>query len=115
LNAVVANPAVSQPTAVDFSPAGGIALVVNMASNDVTLLDAATRAGIRTVPVGSAPSGVAVAPDGTRAYVANDLSRTVSIIDMTVPANASVVGTVASTAETLPPNVANGKKLFFTS
>ena len=115
LNAVVFNPAVSQPTAVDFNPAGGIALVVNMASNDVTLMNAATRAEIRTVPVGSAPSGVAVAPDGSRAYVVNDLSRSVSIIDLTVPANASVVGTVVVTGETLPANVLNGKKLFFTS
>ena len=105
----------SQPTALDFTPNGGVALVVNQASNDVTILNAPTRTEIRNLAVGSAPDGIAVSPDGARAYVSNVLSRSVSVVAINPPVNATVVAEVSVTAETLPANVLNGKKLFFTS
>ena len=115
LNLIIASPAVSQPTALDFTPNGGVALVVNQASNDVTILNAPTRTEIRNLAVGSAPDGIAVSPDGARAYVSNFLSRSVSVVAINPPVNATVVAEVSVTAETLPANVLNGKKLFFTS
>jgi YVTN family beta-propeller protein len=115
LNLIIASPAVSQPVALDFTPSGGVVLVVNQASNDVTILAAPTRTEIRTLAVGSAPDGIAVSLDGARAYVSNFLSRSVSVLAINPPANAVVVSEVSVTGETLPANVLNGKKLFFTS
>jgi len=55
--------------------------VTNEKSNDVTVIDAATRAVVKTVAVGQRPRGVTVSPDGRRVYVANSNSDSVSIID----------------------------------
>ena len=115
LNLIVASPAVSQPVAIDFVPNGTAAVVVNQASDDVTIVAAATRTELRTVRVGSAPDGVAVSPDGARAYVSNYLSRTVSVLAISPPASAAVIGTIPVTSEPLPANILNGKKLFFTA
>lgn len=115
LNQIIATPGVSQPVALDFTPAGDIVIVVDMASNDVTILNATTRAEIRTVLVGDAPQGIAINPAGTRAYVSNLLSRTVSVLSINPPASAAVLSTISVTPETLPANILNGKKLFFSS
>jgi YVTN family beta-propeller protein len=106
---------VSQPTAVDFSPDGAVALIVNMASDDLVLMRAATRAETGILPVGSAPQGVAVTPDGGKAYVSNYLGRSVTVVSVADPAAASILKTVQVTAEPLPSSVINGKRLFFTS
>jgi len=105
----------SQPTGVDFSPNGATAFIANMASDDVAILNAATRTQITIVDVGSAPQGIAVTPDGTKAYVSNYLGRSVSVLSVANPGTASVLGTVAVTSEPLPAGVLNGKKLFFTA
>src|SRR2546426_12486130 len=55
--------------------------VTNEKSDDVTVIDAATRAVVRTIPVGKRPRGVAVSPDGRRVYVTNSNSDSLSVID----------------------------------
>lgn len=57
-------------------------LVVNNASNDVTILQAKDDALIATVAVGKAPSAVAVHSTTHTAYVANSGSASVSILDL---------------------------------
>src|SRR5206468_7000683 len=55
--------------------------VTNEKSDNVTVIDAATRKVIQTIPVGQRPRGVAVSPDGRRVYVANSNSDSLSVID----------------------------------
>src|SRR2546428_4662510 len=55
--------------------------VTNEKSDNVTVIDAATRKVIQTIPVGKRPRGVAVSPDGRRVYVTNSNSDTLSVID----------------------------------
>jgi len=55
--------------------------VTNEKSDDVTVIDAATRKVLKTVPVGKRPRGVTVSPDGRRVYVSNSNSDTMSVID----------------------------------
>ncbi len=45
-------------------------LVTNERSGDVSVIDAASRKVIQTIPVGTRPRGIAVSADGTRAFVA---------------------------------------------
>ena len=67
------------------------AYVVNVASNDVSVIDAAANTVVATIPVGREPNGVAVTPDGERVYVSNFEADTVSVIDA---ATRAVVGTI---------------------
>src|SRR2546425_2524640 len=55
--------------------------VTNEKSDDVTVIDAATRAVVGTIPVGKRPRGVAVSPDGRRGYVTNNNSDSLNVID----------------------------------
>src|SRR2546427_5047362 len=55
--------------------------VTNEKSDDVTVIDAATRTVVGTIRVGKRPRGVAVSPDGRRGYVSNSNSDSLSGID----------------------------------
>ena len=55
--------------------------VTNEKSDEVTVIDASTRAVIKTIAVGKCPRGVATSPDGRRVYVANSNSDSLSVID----------------------------------
>jgi YVTN family beta-propeller protein len=105
---------VGGPIAVDF--AGNRGYVANLHSNNVTVLGAnlvGNPTEIAVIPAGDAPYGVVAHPTLPYVYVANWLSR-----DVTVMGNGSlsVVTTVPSASgEVLPPQVLNGKKVFFTS
>lgn len=80
-NAVVATVPVGEyPQGVVVNPAGTAVYVANSDSNEVTVIDTATRA-TTTIPVGDNPVGIAVHPDGTQIYVANTDENTVSVID----------------------------------
>ncbi len=71
----------SGPRAMDFTPDGRYALVVNASSDDLVVIDAARRVeaplGLVRPLGGRMPEGVVVAPDGARAYV--DLRNTSSV------------------------------------
>jgi YVTN family beta-propeller protein len=55
--------------------------VTNMVSGTVSVINATTRAVIKTIPVGTEPFGCALSPDGKKLYVANQSSDDVSLID----------------------------------
>ncbi|MCP4686533.1 MAG: c-type cytochrome, partial [Desulfobacterales bacterium] len=105
-------PGVGLPFDAAISPDGGSVWVVNAASNDVTVVDAATRLRLAHVEVGDNPRGIVFNPDGTRVYVNNTLAGTVSVIDA---ATYTVLRTVAVTEIPLPPLLLTGKRLFHTS
>src|SRR5262247_1957750 len=82
--------------------------VTNEKSDDVTVIDAATRAPVGTVRVGKRPRGVAVSADGRRVYVANSNSDSLSVIDArtlevvnTVPAGIDPEGLTLARAGTM--------------
>src|SRR2546430_5981795 len=54
--------------------------VTNEKSDNVTVIDAATRKVIQTIPVGKRPRGVAVSPDRRGVYVPNSNSDTPNVI-----------------------------------
>lgn len=114
LDQVLSRP-VSQPCAIDFNANGNVAFIVNMASDDLAILNAVTRTQLALVDVGTAPQGVAVTPSGAKTYVSNQLGRSVTVVATANPAAASVLHTVSVTSETLSPAILNGKKLFFTA
>src|SRR5262245_45221671 len=60
---------VDTPVPKPTPPALG-AYVTNEQSGDLTVIDAATRAVVTTVPLGKRPRGIAVSPDHTTLYVA---------------------------------------------
>lgn len=103
----------SEPEALAFSPDGVTAYVVASASNDLLVIDVATRQLITLVrDVGDNPRGIVVQPDGTRAFIFNRLSPTVTVFDC---ATRTVVDSVSVSSDPLPSNIANGRRLFFTS
>lgn len=82
-------------------PRRTLAYVTNFDSDDVSVIDLATRAVVATIPVQPGPIGVAVSRDGARAFVASFQSGTLSIIDTaslrvhdTVPIGDSANGVV---------------------
>jgi YVTN family beta-propeller protein len=77
---------------VAVTPNGETAYVVNLGSNDVSVIDTADNTVTGTVAVGGDPSGVAITPDGNLAYVTNYSSNDVSVIDT---ADNTITGTVA--------------------
>lgn len=94
------------------STAGGKLYVVNAGSDDVSVIDLATRRAVAHIDVGSNPRGIALAADERVAYVNNTLSGTVSLIDTSTD---SVIATIRTTHIPLPPDILNGKILFHTS
>jgi YVTN family beta-propeller protein len=60
--------------------AAPFAYVANGGSNNVSVIDTATKTVVATVGVGLGPDGIAVTPEGTHVYVANSSSGTVSVI-----------------------------------
>lgn len=75
------------PSAVAVTPDGAFAYVVNVISNNVSVIDTTKQAVgdpqpvIATIPVGLNPLAVAVAANGAYAFVTNRDDDTVSVID----------------------------------
>lgn len=95
-----------------FSPDGSRLWVVNAGSNDVSVIDVGSRAGVAHVTVGANPRGIILSPDGGTAYVSNTLDGIVSVIDT---ATAQVTGVLTATHINMPPVLLRGKRLFHTS
>jgi YVTN family beta-propeller protein/VCBS repeat-containing protein len=81
------------PAGVAVSSDGSRAYVANWNSGNVSVINTATNAVIRTIAVGANPFGVAVSADGTRVYVSNYGSNTVSVLNPT--ASTALVTSIA--------------------
>ena len=79
-------------------------------SEDGTTIDFAAR-----IDLGHAPQGIVLSANGQRGYVANYLSRDVQVLKLSNPRMPPVIATIPVTGEALPPNIANGKRLFYRS
>jgi len=86
--------------------------VVNAASNDLTVVDIATRQRVAHIEVEYNPRGIVFSNDGKQAFVNNTLAGTVSVIDTT---SFQVTQTIQVTKLPLPPILLAGKRLFHSS
>jgi YVTN family beta-propeller protein len=113
-------------SAIAFSPNGRFAYVAHQGAGTVSTYDLSAASLIQPgdgntvtfnsrIDVGHAPQGIVVSADGTRAYVANFLSRNVQVLSLTNASAPTIISTVSVAAETLPPRIANGKRLFYRS
>jgi YVTN family beta-propeller protein len=65
-----------------FTPDGKRVFVSTLRGTDVAIFDAATRAEVKRVKVGTGAAGIQMQPDGSRAYVACTPDSYVAIIDL---------------------------------
>lgn len=68
------------PAEVTFSKDGKFAFVANAMSNDVTVIDVATKEVAKTIPVGANPVGAWMGSDGVM-YVDNEAGKSLTAID----------------------------------
>ena len=85
------NPLFVQGGGVAASPDGTRLYVTNYSSNNVSVIDAASKRVTRSVEVGASPVAVAVSPDGSKAYVANSFANSVSVINTKTFATTQIV------------------------
>jgi YVTN family beta-propeller protein len=71
----------ASPLEVLLSPSGARLYVLCQGSQEIRVLDAATYAVVKTIPVGREPRGFALSPDGARLFVTNSWDDTLSVID----------------------------------
>ncbi|WDF79208.1 beta-propeller fold lactonase family protein [Mucilaginibacter sp. KACC 22773] len=72
-------PTVATITATPVST--GFAYVTNFGEANITIINTATNAIVKTLGVNSTPLGIAVSPDGKRVYVTNEGINQVTVID----------------------------------
>lgn len=67
-----------------IAPDGRLLFTTHAGSDEVLVIDAASRAVVNTVtfPPGSAPTGATISPDGARLYVAARDLRSVGVVDV---------------------------------
>jgi len=94
------------PRDVAFTPDGQRVVVVHRDTDNVTVIDFATRQSVATIDVGDFPVDVEVAPDGSVAAVPNLGDDTVSIIDLATLTVAATVPVTQTTGEGQPYRVA---------
>lgn len=103
----VNNPAMAVP-----SRDGKQLYVVLSGSNLLEVVDVAAPHQpelVKFLAVGDNPQGIALNQEGTLGYVMNYLARSVTVIDL---AKLETIATIATTAETLQPEMLRGKILF---
>jgi YVTN family beta-propeller protein len=105
-------PGVGLPHDAAVTPDGRELWVVNAGSNDLTVLDLATRQRITHIQVGDYPQAIVFTMDGAWAFVNNTLAGTVSVVDTAVY---TTTQTIPITNLPLPPLLLHGKQLFFSS
>jgi YVTN family beta-propeller protein len=71
----------ADPVELLFSPDGARLYVLCQQSGEVRVLNAATYAPIKTIPVGHVPRGFSLSADGGRLFVANTWDDNISVID----------------------------------
>jgi YVTN family beta-propeller protein len=71
----------ASPVELLFSPDGARLYVLCQGSDEVRVLDAATYAPIKNIPVGHIPRGFSFSPDGARLFAANTWDDTLTVID----------------------------------
>ena len=86
--------------------------VAHAGSDDLSVIDVATRKLLAHIEVGSNPRSLALSPDERTVWVNNLLSGTISAIDTMTDA---VTDTIAVTTNPLPARVLRGKILFNTT
>ena len=68
---------------VKFTPDGKLALVSDVNTGDVLVLDAAKRGVVKTIHLGGQPEGILITPDGARAFVATgEAGNKIAVIDL---------------------------------
>jgi YVTN family beta-propeller protein len=82
----------SSPRHLAVSPDGAYIFVVNENANTISVINAASQALIKTIPVGALPRWIACTPDGSQAFVCNYADKTISVIDI---ANLRLIKTTA--------------------
>jgi YVTN family beta-propeller protein len=65
-----------------FTPDGKFALISDPATDELVIVDAATRTITKMLNVGRGPGGILIVPDGSRAYVALAGDNGVAVIDL---------------------------------
>jgi YVTN family beta-propeller protein len=65
-----------------FTPDGKLALISDPATDELVIVDVATRAITKMLNVGRNPGGILIVPDSSRAYVALAGDNAVAIIDL---------------------------------
>jgi len=65
-----------------FTPDGKLVFVSCLGAPDLVILDAATRAVIKRIPIGHGAAGIEMQPDGSRAFVACTPDNSVAVIDL---------------------------------
>ena len=66
----------------EFTPDGKLALISDLNTGDLVMLDAATRKEIKRLSLGHGVAGILVVPDGSRAYVAVSRDNNVAVVDL---------------------------------
>lgn len=121
---------VSGPRAVAFTPDGRLALVVDMSSEDVLVVDAERRVQaqlVRPLP-GDLPEGIVVSPDGRLAFVDERASSDVAVLRIADPADPAEAGSGGERIrlepaviprlagpDPMPPELRLGQRLFYSA
>jgi YVTN family beta-propeller protein len=79
------------PTEVAFTPDGAKIVIAHRDSRNLTVMDAATRDVLATIPLSGSPNSVAVSADGVHAVTANIFEDTASIVDLVLARETDVV------------------------
>lgn len=117
---------VSGPRAVAFTPDGGLALVVDLSSEDVLLIDAEQRVEVdllRPLP-GHLPEGIVITPDGLTAFVDERATGDVAVLAIAedwrtrpsgrVRVDGAPISRLAA-ADPMPPDLRLGQRLFYSA
>ena len=95
------------------SPDGARAYFTNLFSNNVSVMDTASKTAVANVYTGSEPLGIVLSPDGSRAYVANSFDNTMTVLNTTTFA----ITTIAMPKSGYPTSIAitpDGLHVFMT-
>jgi DNA-binding beta-propeller fold protein YncE len=117
---------VSGPRAVAFTPDGGLALVLDAASEDVLVVDAQQRVELdllRPLP-GHLPEGIVLSPDGLTAFIDERASGDVAVLSIAADWQTRQSGRVRldgapiprlATADPMPAELRLGQRLFYSA